>query len=459
MRAKGWSHGLVTVGALLLGLAVTASSWAQGMYYKEILKDGRYYVFNKAKVAEDFEKSGELGVAITRPSAGPNGETVVADSEEALELFFFKHGVAATVEKPKKPKMEVKWSNGKTTLDFDKAQVNISNRVQVRFTQESPDGAVQLAGTEAAGDGKGSFRMRRAKFKVDGWFYTRFLTYEIQLNWPAATGSNIGAFLEDANIDWDVSKKQTFRIKFGQFKFAQGRQELTSSGSQQFVDRSAVENRYNAGRDTGIQLWGSVLSKKVEWRLGAYNGNGLTRTTNDNAKYLLAARLQLHPNGDPGYSETDFQSRGKALWAVAGSYQKNDLHFATSGNDQDLTTLGVDAVFKYNGVFATAEWYTREAKPETGATLDSPGWFGQAGYLIGGPQKGKWEVAFRYGEFDPSDLVSGNKQKEVGGAVSYYNNQHNLKVQADFRQIKDEAANSGNGTKNKEFRLQTQFIF
>jgi hypothetical protein len=89
--------------------------------------------------------------------------------------------------------MEVKWSNGKTTLDFDKAQVNISNRVQVRFTQESPDGAVQLAGTEAAGDGKGSFRMRRAKFKVDGWFYTRFLTYEIQLNWPAATGSNIGA--------------------------------------------------------------------------------------------------------------------------------------------------------------------------------------------------------------------------------------------------------------------------
>jgi hypothetical protein len=32
-------------------------------------------------------------------------------------------------------------------------------------------------------------------------------------------------------------------------------------------------------------------------------------------------------------------------------------------------------------------------------------------------------------------------------------------VQADFRRLEDEAANSGKGTKNSEFRLQTQFIF
>ena len=35
----------------------------------------------------------------------------------------------------------------------------------------------------------------------------------------------------------------------------------------------------------------------------------------------------------------------------------------------------------------------------------------------------------------------------------------NVKVQADFRSIKDEAANSGKGATAKEFRLQTQFIF
>ena len=60
---------------------------------------------------------------------------------------------------------------------------------------------------------------------------------------------------------------------------------------------------------------------------------------------------------------------------------------------------------------------------------------------------------------DPSDLVGNNDQTEIGGAINYYYNRHIMKVQADFRQLKDEAADSGRGTKNKEFRLQVQFIF
>ena len=54
-----------------------------------------------------------------------------------------------------------------------------------------------------------------------------------------------------------------------------------------------------------------------------------------------------------------------------------------------------------------------------------------------------WEIAGRYATIDPTDLVSGNDRKETGGAISYYYNRHNLKVQADFRQIEDDAANSG----------------
>ena len=55
--------------------------------------------------------------------------------------------------------------------------------------------------------------------------------------------------------------------------------------------------------------------------------------------------------------------------------------------------------------------------------------------------------------------MSGNDRTEIGGAASYYYNKHALKVQADFRQLKDDAANSGAGTTTNEFRLQTQFIF
>jgi len=270
-------------------------------------------------------------------------------------------------------------------------------------------------------------------------------------------GSNVGAFLEDANIDWDVSKKGAFRIKFGQFKYPQSRQELTSSGSQQFVDRSLVENRYGLGRDLGLQIWGTVLNKKIEWRAGVFNGNGLTRQVNDNDKFLLAARVQLQPNGDPRYSEVDFESAGKFLWAVAAFASGNDFRRTTTGNDLNLKLWGFDAVVKKSGLFVTGTYYDREATPETGAKFDDQGWFGQAGYLFG---RQRWEVAFRHGEFDPSGLVANNKQKETGGVVSYYYNKHNLKVQADFRQVKVEgSANSGKGTKSQEFRLQTQFIF
>ena len=94
MTAMGWKRGLRTAGAMLVGFALAATSFAQGMFYKEIAKDGRIYVFNDAKRAEAFEKSGEVGIGLTRPGAGPNGETVVADSETALELFFFKHGIS-----------------------------------------------------------------------------------------------------------------------------------------------------------------------------------------------------------------------------------------------------------------------------------------------------------------------------------------------------------------------------
>ncbi|MFN8093888.1 MAG: hypothetical protein U0599_17040 [Vicinamibacteria bacterium] len=52
-------------------------------YYNEVAKDGRIYVFANGNRFDTFEKSGgaEIGVAITRPGYGPNGETVVFDSE------------------------------------------------------------------------------------------------------------------------------------------------------------------------------------------------------------------------------------------------------------------------------------------------------------------------------------------------------------------------------------------
>jgi hypothetical protein len=108
--STGCRRGLATAALVLLAMAVTGSAWAQTMFYREVEKDGRIYVFASGARYEAFEASAgaEIGVAITRLGFGPNGETVVFDSEDAVNLYNFKHGKPGEVfprpkEAPRSP--------------------------------------------------------------------------------------------------------------------------------------------------------------------------------------------------------------------------------------------------------------------------------------------------------------------------------------------------------------------
>ncbi|MEO6212449.1 MAG: porin [Vicinamibacterales bacterium] len=452
--------------ATLLGLA--ASALAQGMYYKEIRKDDRIYVFNNAANADRFEKSGEMGVGITKPGVGPNGETVIGDNERALQLYFFKHGISEAVPDPVAPVQTMVWRDGKTRITTDNAYLEISNRVQVRFTEELPDDNTQLAGTGAKGDMRGSFRIRRAKLKLEGWMIKPWLTYEVQMNWPAVSGANVGAILEDAAFDIDLSKgKGTFRAHIGQFKPPFGAQELTSSGNQMFVDRALVSNNFFRGRETGVALWGALPSNKIEWRVGMFNGNGPTRTTNDNDKFQYNARIMWQPNGSQVlnqrawvtgalYSESDFESTTAPIYSIALNWENQNNFNATTGNDQKWNTYSVDGIYKFKGFSVNGMYSLANRRPETGVKFDAAGGFIQAGKLF---SRRRYEIAARYGQFDPTDIVDRNITKEARGAFNYYYARHGLKWQSDVGQVQVQPGPTGNVAKTWEVRSQLQFIF
>jgi hypothetical protein len=481
---KGWHH-LMAMAALLV---VVASSPArgQGFYYKEITRDGRIYVFNLAAEAERFEKTGEMGRGLTRPGAGPNGETVVGDSERALQLFFFKHGISEVVIEPPAPIQTIEWRDGKTRITTNLAYLEISNRIQVRYTHELPDDISPiLPGTTAAGDSKGSFRIRRAKLKLEGWFWRPpdvapapailpRLSYELQLNWPDVTASGApGNMLEDANIAWDPQGRGKFRVLAGQFKVPFGRQEMTSSGNQQFVDRSLVSNEYARGRETGFAVQGVVWSNKIEYRAGVFNGNGRTKSTNDNDSLQVNARLMWQPNGNQVlgqrawisgalYSESDFESTTVPLYAVAIEFEHNDFFRTTAGttganNDLKSDVVGLDGVFKYKGFSTTGEYFFRRRTPEEGAKFDANGGYIQVGQMLN--QFRTLEAAFRYGQREVSDLVADDTHKEIRGAFSYYYRRHTLKLQLDFGRIQIPRGVGQEPRKDHEVRIQTQFIF
>jgi phosphate-selective porin OprO/OprP len=473
IEAQTVRRALGLAAALLLLLGAATTSRAQGLFYAEETRDGRIYVFNVKDNWERFKASGETGTGLTRLGAGPNGETVFADNETALELYFFKHGIQESVDRPKTPVQKVEWRDGKTRFTLgDNFYMEMSNRIQPRFTQEMPDDSVQLAGTKDKGDGKGSFRIRRAKFKLEGWFYKPWLEFETQMNWPDVSGTPPARFLEDANIDWDPTKgKKTIRVRFGQFKAPYGRQQITSSGAQQFVDRASTDDRYNPGRETGLALWGTLGANKLDWRVMVSNGNGRSQTANDNDKYLWSARVMWQPNGATRmnqwasgalFTEGDLDSTDKPFFAIAANALNNNRFNATTNTDNKDIQYSADYIFKYKGFGSVAEYHHRRSTPETGAKFKDKGFLIQASYAIKTSKLGPaafWELAGRYVKIDPSSIKSDDDREEIGVALNYYYNRHNLKVQADWRQLKDDAANSGAGTKSQELRLQTQFIF
>ncbi|OHB68159.1 MAG: hypothetical protein A2W17_01150 [Planctomycetes bacterium RBG_16_41_13] len=60
---------------------------SEASFYHELRKDNRLYIFTSVERKAEFEESGEVGKSIIKIGYGPNGETVVFDSDEAVTQY------------------------------------------------------------------------------------------------------------------------------------------------------------------------------------------------------------------------------------------------------------------------------------------------------------------------------------------------------------------------------------
>lgn len=261
--------------ALFIVLISVTFVGAQGFYYKEILKDGRIYVFNNAEEADRFEKSGEMGRALTRPGAGPNGETIVADSERALELYFFKHGISETVpQPPPPPPPPPPWRiSGLVFGDY------------YWFTDHH---------LEKWQDQQG-FWIRRAYFTYDHRFTPRITTrlrLEMNSNGQLA-GGNLVPYVKDAYVAWTYIGQQSATLGIqptATFNWLEG-----FWGLRHIEKTPADLYRIDSSRDFSVSFEGPVLLPALRYvaQVGNESGNG---SEADKYKaYRFEGRFDLNP--------------------------------------------------------------------------------------------------------------------------------------------------------------------
>lgn len=304
-----------------------------------------------------------------------------------------------------------------------------------------------------------SFLIRRARLKFSGFAFSPKLQYKLELGLSSKDISgatiytaNTPRYILDAVIKWNFY--QNFVLWAGQTKLPGNRERVISSANLQLVDRSLLNANFNIDRDLGIQIRHHFnISENFIIReiFSIAQGEGRNVVTGNIGGHQYTGRLEFLPFGTfkskGDYLGSSLQREPKPKLAVGISYDFNDDAVRNSSNrglymetdtglhETDITTLFIDAMFKYKGFSFMAEYAHREADDpivrnsdgtETGVIArEGNGINLQSGYLF--PKN--WEVT---GRFSQIDVKSRDISNQYTLGVSKYIVGHKLKVQSDL---------------------------
>ena len=307
-----------------------------------------------------------------------------------------------------------------------------------------------------------SMMIRRSRLKFDGFAYSSKLKYKVELglsnrdqSGASQYTSNAPRYILDAVLKWNFSGN--FVLWLGQTKLPGNRERVISSANLQQVDRSLLNKRFTIDRDMGIQmrhhfyLSETFLVKEI---FSLAQGEGRNISTGNLGGHQYTTRLELFPFGDfaskgdykgsdlkfeqnPKLSlgfAYDFNNNASKTRSNQGSYMTNDVGFFST----NISTLFIDAMFKYKGFSLMAEYADRDAKDPFAKNSDGTltndivqvgsGLNLQSGYLLSKTV----EVSGRYTNISMDKNITGKgAENQYTLGISKYISGHSLKVQTD----------------------------
>lgn len=174
-----------------------------------------------------------------------------------------------------------------------------------------------------------SFLVRRARLRLRGHAFRPWLEWTFQYDWAQPVLRDVSLTL--ARFSW-------FKVLIGRRKVFWNDERVASSGQQQFVNRSIVNDLFTVDRQQGVQVFGRVLPGSVAdltYYAGVFSGRGVGPRNNDDHHMMYAGRLQWNAlGGEMPFSQSDVEGHDAPVLNVA---------FGAATNISDCTAFETDA--------------------------------------------------------------------------------------------------------------------
>ncbi|HZJ70616.1 MAG TPA: porin [Planctomycetota bacterium] len=344
--------------------------------------------------------------------------------------------------------------------------------IQARFTNTN---------AEADGQSGNNFSVPRARMILSGISGAPNVKYKLEIDASTKTGLDTDvdttepseqqdAIVKDAYVDYGVTDSGS--VRFGQYKFPFGREELISDSSDDLVDKSLANRTFAPAREPGASWQGKALDGVLEYELAASNGDGQNEPNSADSSALdvgdglrYGARAVWYPLGEMKYDFPSFQTLdGGSKLSLGVAYMSNKdarlLNTVVAGtNGTDANTLDLELQWMTGPFSLLAELYDRSTIVPGSADGDDNGYTVQAGFFV---VPRVWELVARLSMVDQTDLppgfVSGtpSRQQETTIGIDRYIDGHNGKWMFDFVDTDNETVSDQD---SQQVRLQYQVMF
>jgi phosphate-selective porin OprO/OprP len=333
-----------------------------------------------------------------------------------------------------------------------------------------------------------SIEMNRLQLRLEGYAFKSWFYYTFMID-PTKSSS----ILRDMYLTAAYQKEISPRV--GQWKVPFQSEELTSSATLQFVERSFVNSQFTLKRDVGAALMGGIgANNNFSYSVGVFNGDGNNGQSVD-SNMLYAGRIQF---GLGGEGNNQFNSNGAfgtapsydlvpdfainptfIIGAAAAAIPGLDCNVKTPNGgvcprvaqlqfgEVDFSQIEADIHFKMRYFNVEGEYDGRWLNPTEGpqSTAYDQGFRVQAGVFL---VPKTLELAARYAwiGYDtssgvvPAGFSEPDEQWEITSGLNYYiSHSHRWKVQLTYTYQKDTFTENAPSTHTNVARTQLEANF